>query len=139
MMLRVSTQSDDAVDLKAITQGNAVTAGVPGDKQLIDLVEAALNNPDALPAARQAVVDELGAEELVDAAAVIGNFQRMVRMADGTGIPLDEPVAVMTADLREEIGVNDFGSAAETPRVGFVKRMLGRYLGPTLIRRMVRR
>ena len=49
---------------------------------------------------------------LVDAAAVVGNFERMVRIADGTGIPLDKPVAMVSADMREELGLDAKSVAA---------------------------
>lgn len=61
---------------------------------------------------------------MVDAAGVIANFQRMVRIADGTGIPLDEPVAMLTTDIREELGLNHYGSADRTPLPNTFKRVL---------------
>ena len=33
-------------------------------------------------------MDELGPESLVDAASVLGNFEMMNRVAEGTGIPI---------------------------------------------------
>ena len=35
----------------------------------------------------------------------------MTRIADGTGTPLDEGSVDMSADIRSQIGVNDFVSA----------------------------
>jgi len=64
----------------------------------------------------------------VDAAAVVSNFERMVRIADATGIPLDAPVNAMTADLRADLGIDDYDSSAHTPDLG----ALGRFLGPKL-------
>jgi hypothetical protein len=62
------------------------------------------------------------------------NFERMVRIADSTGIPLDPPVAVLSSGLREELGIDDFGSSANTPAIGPLARGLGRLFGPTLLR-----
>ena len=76
----------------------------------------------------------MDAPALVDAAAVIGNFQRMVRIADGTGIPLDKPVAMISADVRDELKLNEFGSADLTPAPGPIGRFLGRHLRPLLIK-----
>lgn len=87
---------------------------------------------EALGAARERVVGELGEEALVDAAAVIGNFERMVRIADGTGIPLDHPVAMISADLREELGIDAFGGAESTPAVHGVQRLVGRGMSHVL-------
>jgi hypothetical protein len=82
--------------------------------------------------ARQAVIDELGENAMVDAAGVIANFQRMVRIADGTGIPLDTPVAMMTSSIREDLGINEYGSASNTPALSLPQRLLGRVLQPAL-------
>ncbi len=66
----------------------------------------------------------------------------MVRIADATGTPLDAPVAMMATGLREELDLDRFGSASNTPRAGVVKRMIGRALSPlagVALRRMGRR
>ena len=142
MMLRVSSEvSGIDADLRPITLGEEANSGVPAEAQLLHLVEASLDveREAELPAARQALQKELGADALVDAAAVIGNFQRMTRIADGTGIPLDAPIAAMTADLREDLGINAFGSAAYTPKVGPLKRWLFRLLAPLMIKRLRKR
>ncbi len=52
---------------------------------------------------------------MVDAAGVIANFQRMVRIADGIGIRLDDPVMMLTADIRVDLGINDYGGR-RTPK-----------------------
>ena len=139
MMLRESSKmKGEAVDLNAVTAGDVVDSGVDGQGELLALVDATLNDDPTpqLPGAREAIVARLNAEALVDAAAVIGNFQRMTRIADGTGLPLDEPVAALTADLRDELGINEFGSAAYTPKVGWLKQRLFKVLFPMVLKRM---
>jgi hypothetical protein len=141
MMLRASSELNSAsVNLGTVTSGDEVESGVPGQAGLIALVESTLGteSADDLPSARRLIEHQLGPAALVDAAAVIGNFQRMTRIADGTGIPLDAPVAAMTADIREELGINEFGSAAYTPRVGWWKRKVFRVLQPLMIGRLRR-
>ena len=102
-------------------------AGVRGSAELTAFAEATVGgDPDAIATARAAVRTALGDEATVDAAAVIGNFQRMVRIADGTGIPLDKPVAMLSADLREDLGIDHFDSASETPEVGAIGRLAGK-------------
>ena len=56
----------------------------------------------------------LGAARLVDAAGVIGNFQRMVRIADSTGIPVDGRMAEMSEGVRDQLGLNELPSARLT-------------------------
>jgi len=58
-----------------------------------------------------AVQKSLGEAGVIGAAAIISTFQRMVRIADGTGIPLDNGLDLLSADLRDEIGINGFASA----------------------------
>ncbi len=135
MLLRASSEiAGSKVDLRTVTEGTAVKSGVPGERVLIDFVDAAMGTGDTdLEDARTAIRRELGVEALVDAAAVLGNFERMVRIADGTGIPLDDKVAMMSVDMREELGIDDFGSASETPPVTGLKRLVARALQPVLV------
>lgn len=143
MLLRVNSElNNNETDLAAITEGAEVASGVPQGELLSQLVETTLK-PAEYPAeaaiqVRQDICDQLGAAALVDACAVIGNFMRMVRIADGTGIPLDKQVAVISADLREELGYDQFGSAGLTPRVGRLARWLGRKARPLIIKRLAK-
>ncbi len=112
MMLRGSSEAKgDTIDLQAIVAGRDVDSHVSGGVVLIRFTEAALTNSGDLSAARSAMVAEFDEQKLVDAAGVIGNFQRMVRIADSTGIPVDGPMAEMSASVREELGLNDLPSA----------------------------
>ncbi|HIG40624.1 MAG TPA: hypothetical protein EYQ14_08810 [Gammaproteobacteria bacterium] len=140
-MLRESSKLEgDKVDLKIITSGLDVDGGVPEEKALVDFAEAALGqDTQAISTARSNLEQKIGTDGMIDAAAVIANFQRMVRIADGAGIPLDAPVAMVTAGMRDDLGINEFSSASYTPAVGFFKRALGSVLGlflPIMLRRM---
>jgi hypothetical protein len=116
MLLRASGASrNEAYDLGAVMQPGTST-GVPHDRILIELVDAALGRDEKRrAAAREDLVRELGPTALVDTAAIIASFSQAVRTADGAGIPLDEPLEMMTRDLRTELGVTRFASAANTP------------------------
>lgn len=112
MMLRGSSAaSGEAVNLDAIVQGQDADSGIPGGSELVRFTDAVLEHPADLPAARTALVERLGEAEMVDAAGVIGNFQRMVRIADSTGIPVDGFMAEGNADVREQLGLNGLPSA----------------------------
>ncbi len=111
--------------------GTDASSALPGSDALLNFVEVSLgDDADAIAAARQAVVDALGEPAMVDAAGVIANFQRMVRIADSTGIPLDPPVAMMTQDIRTELGINNYGSADNTPALGWLQGLIGRLIAP---------
>ena len=133
-MLRESSRIlGSEVDLQVLTSGSKGQGQVPAEKELIAFAEAALgDDQQAISVAREKLEERIGTEGMVDSAGVVANFQRMVRIADGTGIPLDTPVAIITAGIRDDLGINEFGSADNTPEVGFLKRILGMILTPLL-------
>ena len=71
-----------------------------------------------------------GSAALVDAAGVIGNFERMTRIADATGIPLDRPSALASSDFRGRLGLQRYASAQNTKEPGIIERMLAPMLAP---------
>ncbi len=116
----------------------AAASGVAHAEALVGFVDALVGrDEDVLERARARLLDEVGPEGLVDAAAVAANFERMVRIADSTGIPLDGPLDVMSADLRQQLHVDRFGSSANTPAAGAAKRVTGSALRP-LVRGLLR-
>ncbi len=100
------------MDFEAITKGagDGVT-GVASGAELIAYADAVVARSPDVAQSRDAVQKSMGDAAVVDAAAVIANFQRMVRIADGIGIPLGEELDLRSADLRQEIGINEFASA----------------------------
>jgi hypothetical protein len=129
MMLRASVEAGGgSADLRALTGGvDSAESRVPNGDVLIGLAEAVVGgDDDAIACARRDLIDRLGPEALVDACGVIGNFERMVRIAESTGIPLDPPMAAITEDLRIQLGIDEFAGARNTPALGGVGRMFGR-------------
>lgn len=57
--------------------------------------------------ARDAILDELGSESLVDAAAVFGNFEMMNRVAEGTGVTVPPQVLEREAEMMKTLGLGD--------------------------------
>ena len=81
---------------------------------MIEFAEAVLSDDTArLQAARQAIHDRLGADEVVDSAGVAALFNAIDRIADSTGAPLEADKAEMTAELRAEIGIDAFAAQKE--------------------------
>ena len=70
----------------------------------------------ALNEVRDALAAALGPAAVSGAAAIAANFSKNDRIANGLGIPVDDMVLKGTADLREQLGLNDFGSAINTFR-----------------------
>ena len=93
---------------------------------MIAFADAAVARSRAVSESRDRVQKALGDAGVVDAAAIIANFQRMVRIADGTGIPLDAPVDLLSADIRHELGINEFASASDRGKNGALRRLADR-------------
>jgi hypothetical protein len=84
---------------------------VPNGKLLVDFVNATRTGGDELAATRDRLAETMGSQALVDVAAVVANFTMMTRIADGTGTPLDKGSVDMSAEIRQELGIDDFVSA----------------------------
>ncbi len=66
----------------------------------------------ALSRVRAELMTAVGRPGLVDAAAVVGLFNAIDRVADATGIPLEAEKAAASADLRAALGLDRFAVAA---------------------------
>ena len=85
----------------------AEESGVEGGARLLAFAAALVAGDEReLSAARERLRAELGPDFLVEAAAVASNFERMVRIADATGIPLDPMMEAGTRELRDELGID---------------------------------
>lgn len=92
----------------------AAASGVAHGDVLLALADAMVGRDDtALAQARDAALQTLGPEGLVDAVGVASNFERMVRIADATGIPLDDRLLNLTQDVRHELLLDSFAAAKE--------------------------
>lgn len=83
-------------------------SGVPNGRLLLSYAEAAVADAPDLAARRDAVREKLGDDAVVDAAAVIAIFQAVVKIADATGIPLEDFKAEVSADFRSELGIDAY-------------------------------
>ena len=139
MLLRASSQlQGEEANLDSIVAPEQ-DSGVNGGAALLAFADAVLDgDAEAITDCRETVSAELGDAAMVDSAAIIANFQRMVRIADSTGIPLDEPVLMMTQDIRDDLGLNEFSAANNSPALSFGKRLAGKVLGPFAPRLMAR-
>ncbi len=61
---------------------------------------------------------------------MIGCFQRLNRVADGTGIALEEQMLIMTAGLRSKLDIDTYVSAANTPELSSWKRAVAFLIRP---------
>ena len=114
MALRVSALHNEMeVDLQAVN-GDAESAavGIEFGPELMRFAESLAARSDELEDHREALLETAGPAVLVDAAGVAANFQRMVRIADAIGIPVDERMTgEMSMQVRAELDLERFPSA----------------------------
>jgi hypothetical protein len=80
--------------------------GVANGKELLALSQAIVDgDPEAVSTARADVVRTMGTDAMVDVVGVASNFERMVRIADATGIELGESLADFSADIRADLDI----------------------------------
>lgn len=90
-------------------------SGIPNTGVLIEFAEAAVGaDADRLDAARAAVIEAMGGAALSDAAGVAALFNAIDRVADSTGIPLEDEKAEMTEGMRDQLGIDAFGAVPDT-------------------------
>ena len=102
---------DRDYDLNAVThdEGHAEKegAGVPHGALLLRFAEAVLSaDAKTLAQARHELRDALGDAAFCDAAATVASFNAVVKLADGTGIPLEDYKEEATKDLRADLGLD---------------------------------
>ena len=113
-MLRASTASSGTeINLDAINDGISKT-GIAFEHELVAFAEAMVGSDnDTLGQARSALIAAMGAAAMVDAAGVASNFERMVRIADATGIPLGEGLESVSSDVRSGLDLDRFQTSEE--------------------------
>ena len=95
--------------------GGASDAGVVHGARLLAFTEAVMGDDEAALARERALLRAaLSPECFVEVAAIIGAFNVVDRIADATGIPLDAMLVAMGGDLRDELNLGRFASAANT-------------------------
>ena len=113
-MLRVSSQMTGAeVDVRAVNGTVSADIGVEHGAVLLAFAEALMRGEPAMRE-RASLRAVLSPESFVDAAAIIGAFNVVDRIADATGIALDPAMAVMSEGIRAQLGLGRFASAANT-------------------------
>jgi hypothetical protein len=113
-MLRVSAQTTETdINLQGVAgDESAANQGIEHGALLVAFAEAVANRDStATEQARQALHSAAGDAVVVDAAGVAANFQRMVRIADSVGIPVDDMESEFGKETRAELSLEKFHSA----------------------------
>ena len=117
-MLRVSAKTTKrALDLALVNGEFSGDSDIAFGQELTDFASAfAGRDEDELKQARQTLLAAAGQRALVDAAGVAANFQRMVRIADSMGIPVDGSSEMMD-EVRDTLDLYRFKSAENSAKV----------------------
>ena len=117
MLLRESgEQANQAYNVDAVTQSDG-DAGVPHGDYLRRLVEATIRGEwISLAQLRGDAEAAMGTQQVVDALAVAAAFNGITRVADATGIPLDEEAAQATESMRQATGIDQFAYHSKSQR-----------------------
>ena len=84
-------------------------SGVPHAQVLIDFAEAVVTGGgDETARIGADLIAALGREGLVDTAGVIATFNAIVRVADASGIPLEEAKLEATVNIRADLGIDSY-------------------------------
>ncbi len=108
-MLRGSSNAKgEDYDLTLLTSGEG-DGNIPHGSLLVAFTDAVMARGDsAQHDLRARVRAAMGDAALVDAAAVVAAFNGFTRIADSTGIPLEDVKAENTADFRASLGIDAF-------------------------------
>lgn len=116
MALRVSAmQNSTEIDLQAVNgDADGAAVGIEFGAELMRFAESVASRDEAVEHRRRELLAAAGPAVLVDAAGVAANFQRMTRIADAIGIPVDDMSHEMGQQVRQELGIDTFPSARNT-------------------------
>ena len=103
------TVTEDEYELEAVNAGEAAAASVPDGELLLRFAEAVLGvDDDVLALVRQELRETLGDAVLSDVAATVASFNAVVKLADGSGIPLEDYKHEATEDIRAQLELDRF-------------------------------
>ena len=123
MMLRASSSANDLqVDLSLVMGEAGENEAVEHALELADLVDTSVTNLGSLAAARSALVEATDSATMLDAAAVVANFEMMTRIADGTGTCHPSERLESMAEMTTSMGLDQFVSARSCLTRGLASR-----------------
>ncbi len=109
MMLRESVQQTGVEFELSSLSGEKADGTVPHQDLLLDFAEAVVLRDTATAATlRPKMIAALGRAGYFDACGVIAGFHGFTRIADASGVPLDERYLADAEDVKAQTGVRKF-------------------------------
>jgi len=113
-LLRESSKALGApADLAALTDPDS-DAGVACGRLLKAFARAALLEPERLGEQARRLRAAVGEEGWLEAVSTLAAFEGLARVADATGIEVDDQVFASSVEFRAALGIDRFRSAANT-------------------------
>ncbi len=104
-----------AVDLDgALDPEHVGDVGIPAGPELLAFTNAVELGRGDINETRRALAAVIGDQGAIEAAAIIAIFNGLVRVADGTGIQLDDGVFNASVTERDSLHINDFAGAVNS-------------------------
>ena len=98
--------ADKDYDLRAVAKGRASDDNIRAANELLAFADAVvLDQREEIDAARASLIAALGEAALVDAAGVIAAYEHVDRVADASGIPIEDFKIEPTAEIRARFGL----------------------------------
>ena len=113
MLLRRSgEQTEESYQLAALTGAVEGEVGVGNENVLFALADAIFEeNPDEIEAARKESLSDLGELATLDAIGVACAFNGITKIANATGIPLDNTTEETTVGMRQTTHIDDYSES----------------------------
>ncbi|MEM7275166.1 MAG: hypothetical protein AAF547_18940 [Actinomycetota bacterium] len=92
----------------------ATASGLPNGELLLRFAEALVRADDDVADRRAELIATIGAAAAGHAVATVTAFSGLVRVADGTGIPIDDGLAEVSVDIRDQLGLDGLGGSANS-------------------------
>ena len=113
MLLSLSGQkTSQDFNLDVVTKAGEGEIGVLQEDILLRIAEAVTSGEERqLASVREEGLNALGPQALVDAITVASGFNGITKVANATGLPLDETTEKSTVNLRQQAKIDDYTDA----------------------------
>ncbi len=120
MLLRRSGEkTEKKFNLAGITGAKTGDIGVSDEGVLVALAEAVCGADSVqIKAARNAAVDCIGGEATVDVIGIAAAFNGITKVANATGLPLDDATESSTQEMRESAQIDLYSDSYKSKILG---------------------
>jgi len=118
LLLRASgDRANEQYNLDSVTAPGIGDTGVTNGKFLMELSEAVFyQDENSLANIRRRGLELLGERGLADALGIAAAFNGITKVANGTGLPLDQSTDAVTGEMRSSTGINEYSEAVKSNR-----------------------